>query len=322
MPRDSLQLRNDLVACLPSLVIDRPLAESGQRVVYLARFLDERIPADVLPPDGADPDERPFLHGWEAWGKIVVKVVSGVDNTTLARLQAETSILEEIRPKNFPRLLFCNLFTENPVTDERLAERLYVSVEEFVESTPLCDISEIYKGDESGIVRLALGISNALMPLWLHHRKFVHRDIKPANLLIRPSGDVVVIDLGIVRETGAPGVTRDGPGLAPFTPGYGAPEQMANEKEAVTFKTDFFSIGVVMYRLMAGFEPFASKPGMQMHEVMIAAAGYEPPPLAEVAGASQAFSDFVARAMMKVPWRRQRTPAIFIEELQAMVDNQ
>lgn len=321
VPRDSIQLRDDLVACLPSLVIDRPLAESGQRVVYLAHFVDASIPADVVPPDGNDPDEKPFLHGWEAWGEIVVKVVSGADNTTLARLQAEASILEEVRPASFPRLLFCNLFSENPLSDERLDERLYVSIEEFVQSTPLCDIADNYKGDERNIGTLALGISNALLPLWVHHRKFVHRDIKPANLLIRPSGEVVVIDLGIVRETGAPGVTHDGPGPGPFTPGYGAPEQMANEKEAVTFKTDFFSIGVLMYRLMAGVEPFASKPGMQIHEIMIAAASYEPPPLAKVAGASQQFSDFVSKAMRKVPWQRQRTPAVFIEELQSLLVN-
>jgi serine/threonine-protein kinase len=300
-------------------VIDRPLAESGQRVVYLAHFEDTNIPPDVLEPDGDDPEERPFLHGWEAWGPIVVKVVSGADNTTLARLQAETAILEEVRPASFPKLLFCNLFTENPVTDERLAERLYVSVEEFIEASPLCDIADQYRGDEKRIVELALGVSNALLPLWLHPRKFVHRDVKPANLLIRPSDEVVVIDLGIVRETGAPGVTHDGPGPGPFTPGYGAPEQMANEKEAVTFKTDFFSIGVVMYRLMAGVEPFASRSNMQLHEVMVAAASYEPPALSDAAGASQVFSDFVAKAMMKVPWQRHRTPTLFIEELQAML---
>lgn len=319
MPTDSQQLRNNLVACLPSLVIDRPLAESGQRVVYLAHFVDSSIPEDVLPPGRDDPDQTTFLHGWEAWGRIVVKVLSGADNVALARLQAETAILEDVRPASFPRLLFCNLFTENPVTDERLPERLYVSIEEFVDSTPLCDIADRYKGDEREIATLALGISNALLPLWTHHRKFVHRDIKPANLLIRPSGEVMVIDLGIVRETGAQGVTHDGPAPGPFTPGYGAPEQMANEKEAVSFKTDFFSIGVVMYRLMAGVEPFASRAGMHMHEIMIAAAGYEPSSLEAVAGASKEFSDFVTKAMMKVPWQRQRTPGQFIEELQKIL---
>lgn len=320
MPKDSQQLRNDLVACLPSLVIDRPLAESGQRVVYLARFEDAKIPPDVLPPTGEDPEERPFLHGWESWGPIVVKVVSEADPVTLARLQAETAILEDVRPVCFPKLLFCNLFTENPITDERLKERLYVSVEEFIDSTPLNEIVDKYKGDEAKIAELALGVAHALVPLWTHHRKFVHRDVKPANLLIRKTGEVVVIDLGIVRETGAAGVTTDGWGRAPFTPGYAAPEQVANEKEAVTFKTDFFSIGVLMYRLLSGIEPFVSRPNMGLHEVMMAAANHRPPALTDV-GASQTFSDFVAKAMKKEPWERHRTPALFIEELQALQTN-
>lgn len=320
MPTDSSELRDGLLACLPSLVIDHSLAQSGQRVVYLGHFEDSKIPPDVLrlADDGA-PDEKPFLHGWEAWGKIIVKVVSGADSVTLARLQAETSILEEVRPTSFPRLLYYDLFIDNPVTDERLKERLYVSIEEFIDSSPLSAITDSYKGDEKKIVELALGISNALLPLWIHHRKFVHRDIKPANLLIRPTGKVVVIDLGIVRETGTAGVTHDGPGPGPFTPGYGAPEQLNNEKSAVSFKTDFFSIGVLMYRLLSGIDPFVPRPNMAMHEVMIATASLTPPELAVAVGASQEFSDFVAKAMMKVPWQRHRTPLLFIEELQALL---
>lgn len=317
MPKDSQSLRDDLVACLPSLVIDRLLAESGQRVVYLAHFEDSKIPPDVLLPTGEDADEKPFLHGWDAWGPIVVKVVSDADPVTLARLQAETAILEEVRPASFPRLLFCNLFKENPVTDEHLKERLYVSVEEFIDSKPLNEIVDQYKGDEAKIVELALGTAHALYPLWMHHRKFVHRDVKPANLLIRDGGGVVVIDLGIVRETGAQGVTTDGWGRAPFTPGYAAPEQVANEKEAVTFKTDFFSIGVVMYRLLSGFEPFVPRANMSLPEIMLAAANHHPTELSYI-GASRQFSDFVAKAMKKEPWERHRNPALFIKELQEL----
>lgn len=321
MPIDSQELRSDLIACLPSLSLDAALAQSGQRVVYLGHFDDAKIPPDVLPPDGDDPDERPFLHGWGKWGRIVIKVVSGADPVTLARLQAETAILEEVRPTSFPKLLYCNLFTDNPVTDEHLKERLYVSIEEFVDSSPLGDIADQYKGDEQKVVKLALGIAIALLPLWVHHRKFVHRDIKPANLLIRPDGEVVVIDLGIVRETGAVGVTHDGPGPGPFTPGYGAPEQMNNEKSAVSFKTDFFSIGVLMYFLLSGIHPFMRRANMAVHEVMISAASEHPAALIDVSGSTQACSDFVAKAMMNVPWQRHRTPALFIEELQALQKN-
>jgi len=321
VPTDSLQLRGDLLACLPSLVIDRLMAESGQRVVYLAHFEDDRIPPDVLPPSGEDPDEKPFLHGWEAWTAVVVKVVAGADPNSLARIQAEAAILQEVRPISFPRLRYCNLFTENPVTEERLNERLYISIEEFIESTPLNELADQYKGNQDQIVEVALGIADALLPLWTHHRGFVHRDIKPANILIRPTGEVVVIDLGIVRETGAAGVTRTGWGQAPFTPGYAAPEQVANEKEAISYKTDFFSIGAVMYRLMSGVEPFVPRPNMAMHEIMMAAASHHPPPLSGAAGASQQFSDFVAKALMKEPWQRHRTPVQFIDELQQLSKN-
>lgn len=321
LPNDSQQLRDDLLACLPSLEIDRLLAESGQRVVYLAHFEDAKIPPDVLPPTGENSEEKSFLYGWGAWGEIVVKVVSGADPQTLARLQAETAILEEVRPSNFPKLLYSNLFTENPLSEERLPERLYVTIEEFVDSTPLNELFAQCVGDETRVVDIALGIANALLPLWQHQKRFVHRDIKPANILIRRNGEVVVIDLGIARETGAQGLTENGWGRAPFTAGYAAPEQIANDKISVSFKTDFFSIGVLMYRLLSGQEPFQPRPGMAIHEIMMAANSHHPAALTVAANSSQALSEFVEKAMQKEPFKRHRTPALFIQELQALHTN-
>lgn len=321
MPNDSLQLRDDLLACLPSLEIHRPLAESGQRVVYLARFEDKKIPPDVLPTTAENSDDKPFLHGWEAWGDIVVKVVSGADPQALARLQAETAILEDIRPSNFPKLLYSNLFSENPLTEERLPERLYVTIEEFIESTPLNELFAQCAGNEVRVVELALGVADALLPLWQHPKRFVHRDIKPENILIRRNGKVAVIDLGIARQAGTQGLTENGWGRAPFTAGYAAPEQIANDKVSVSFKSDFFSIGVLMYRLLSGKEPFRPRPGMGMHEIMMAAQNHHPAALTVTANSSQAFSDFVAKALQKEPFKRHRTPALFIQELQAITAN-
>ena len=85
MLNDSTELRDDLLACLPSLVIDKALAPSGQRVVYLGHFEDIKIPPDVLPPDVEDADESPFLRGWGGWGQIVVKVVSGAVSVRAGR---------------------------------------------------------------------------------------------------------------------------------------------------------------------------------------------------------------------------------------------
>jgi len=120
MPTDSPQLQKVLTDCFPSLVIERPLAASGQRVVYLAHFDDSKIPLDLLEPAEVDPDDpeaSPFLHGWGAWGKIVLKVVSGAGADTIARLEAEVDILAAVRPENFPKLLYANHFAEaRPLT--------------------------------------------------------------------------------------------------------------------------------------------------------------------------------------------------------------
>ncbi len=318
LPTDSLQLRDDLLDCLPSLVLDRPLAVSGQRVVYLGHFKDSLIPKDVLPPSGDDPDEKPFLHGWEDWGQIVVKVVQDADRENIVRLQAEADILTELRPINFPRLLFSNLFTENPVTEEDLFARLYVTIEEFIDGNPLNEISKDFIGNEKRTAQTALGIANALLPLWNHPKRFVHRDIKPANVLIRRNGEVVVIDLGIVRETGSPGVTRAGFAQAPHTAGYAAPEQIANEKLLICFKTDFFSIGVLMYFLFSGLKPFEPKPNMDHYEILIATRNIVPNSLNRISSSSDRFSEFVDKALQKEQFKRHRTPAIFIDELNSI----
>src|SRR5688572_23584539 len=89
MPIDSARLRDELHACLPSLVIDSVAKESGQRVVYFGHFDDHLIPNDL-------PEDSTFLRDWGSWGNIVAKVVSGIDATSLTYLQREVAVLTEI----------------------------------------------------------------------------------------------------------------------------------------------------------------------------------------------------------------------------------
>ncbi len=319
MPQDTPRLRANLQDCFPSLVIEEVAAQSGQRVVYFGHFNDSLIPADVAAPG---PDDPAFLHGWGAWGRVVIKVVGGASADALTRLQAETAILTELRPQNFPSLLFCDLFLENPVTDEPLPETLYVSIEEFVVSRPLSQCLADYHGNPGAILDLCLGVANALMPLWMHPKRFVHRDIKPANILVKPNGQIVVIDLGIVRETGGTGITRDGWGNAPLTLDFAAPEQIANDKDAISFKSDFFALGVLMYLLLAGRHPFHHPEQMAPHELALAIEQTHPPTLIELGAASQDISDLVEQLMRKEPYRRPRTPDILIEQMRVLRENQ
>jgi serine/threonine protein kinase len=310
MPSDSVQLRADLSACFPSLVIDNVAKESGQRVVYFAHFDDALIPADIA-------QDSHFLRGWSKWGNVVMKVVSDASASALTRLQAEARLLEELQLPQFPRLLYSNYFTENPLTDDNLTESLYVSVEEFVPSEPLSNGLDDYIGRPSSVFAIAISVVEGLRPLWEHPRKLVHRDVKPDNLLLTPSGRVVIIDFGIVRETGSRGITEEGWGKAPITVDFAAPEHIANDKDLVSFKSDVFSLGVVMYRLLAGNHPFRTRGGMDIAEVALATEEIIPPSLAEIGAAGHLQSSVVARMMQKKPYLRQRTADVLLEDLRA-----
>lgn len=310
MPQDSRELRSDLSACLPNFYIEEVAQTSGQRVVYFGCFDDAKVPPDV-------PPESQFLRGWQSWGRVVVKIVAGASPDDLTRLQAEVALLAELNSTRFPKLLYSDYFPENPLTETPLGAPLFVSIEEFIESRPLSALMDQYKGQGGLVCNLAYQICEALKPLWLHRKRFVHRDIKPANILIRMDGSVVVIDLGIVRETGKQGITAMGWGKGPLTIDYAAPEQIANDKDAVGFRTDFFAIGVLMYQLLSGCHPFRTNKYMSDFEVATATETVSPRTLEEIGCANISISNMVDRLMQKYPHKRPRT----VDELQDLLKN-
>lgn len=311
MPSDNENLRQTLRDCIPSLVIDEVAKESGQRVVYFAHFDDQLIPADL-------PAESDYLRGWQQWGSVVVKVSSGIDATSLTYLQREIELLKEFDSPYFPSLYFNEVFTENPLTEEQLAERLFVTIEERVESFPLSAIVGKYS-TEIEVANLLLKLCNALNVLWVHSKRLVHRDIKPDNILIRPNGEVVIIDLGIVRETGAPGITQTACAWGPMTAAYAAPEQTTNDKHAISFKTDFFALGIIGYQLLSGTNPFAPSPRTSFAQVMLNVQQLTPPSLLSLGIASPEFSSLVDKLLEKQPYKRFRTPDQLISALEAIV---
>jgi serine/threonine protein kinase len=119
-----------------------------------------------------------------------------------------------------------------------------------------------------------------------HARGLIHRDVKPRNLMVaRGTGAVKVVDFGLAREvTPEPGLTRAGAVIG--TPEYMSPQQARGEP--LDARTDVYSAGVVLYRMLAGRSPFRREGAMA---TVLAVATEQPaPPLTGVPAPLRAFA--------------------------------
>ena len=90
---------------------------------------------------------------------------------------------------------------------------------------------------------------------YIHEHKKVHRDIKPSNIMIRPNGDICVIDFGIVKDmTTSTGKTV---GTIVGTDGYMSPEQVTGL--SIDYRTDIYSLGCLLHYMLTGTHAILKK---------------------------------------------------------------
>ena len=273
--------------------LTREIGRGGMGVVYEAVRDDETF------------DRRAAVKMLPAWSAAVLaerfrferRVLAGLDHPGIARL-IDAGATDEGAP-------FC--------------------VMEFVDGQPIDAWCEARHLDLADRARLLVRVSEAVA--YAHGHLVVHRDLKPSNILVTADGQPKLLDFGIATllddERGLSiGTTRTG--FTSFTPEFASPEQVRGEK--VTIGTDVYSLGVLLYLLLAGRRPYDLR-GLAPIEALRVVCEVDPPRPSSVAPAPLAarlagdLDTIVMKALRKAPADRYATVGDLAADLRAWLDH-
>ncbi len=251
------------------------LGAGGMGIVYLAEDtkLGRRVALKVLPAEVAEDRER------------------------LQRFLLEARSASKLNHANVAHIYDIDEF-----------EGTRFIVMEYVEGTTLDRRIDGQPLDGAEMLRVSVQIAEALEEA--HNNGVVHRDIKPQNIGITSRGQVKVLDFGLAKVSGAADHDdlrdfrstefKTAPGVMMGTVHYMSPEQALGRE--VDFRTDVFSLGVVMYEMVTGRLPFSGATRGETIDLILHA---EPTPVSHLNdNVSQGLEAIIGKCMAKNPAAR------------------
>ena len=166
-------------------------------------------------------------------------------------LITETNLLKKLSHPNLPSIV--------DVID---TEDTFLIVMDYIEGNPLSVLLEERGAQpQEMVIYWALQLCDVLS--YLHEREtpIIYRDMKPANVMLKPNGEVILIDFGIAREYKRQNVADT---TCLGTQGYAAPEQFGGQGQTDA-RTDIYCLGATLYHLLTGHNP--SEPPYEMYPI-------------------------------------------------------
>lgn len=160
------------------------------------------------------------------------------------------------------------------------------------------------------VLRVGYHVAQALN--YIHERGLVHRDLKSANVLVLPDGRVKLLDFGAALIRDAERITRAGDFVGTFA--YASPEQLTGKE--VNARSDIYSLGVLLFRLATGKQPFD---GGTPEEIARAHVHLAPKRANDLRPTlPKALADLIDRMLQKDPHRRPQRAREVAEYLEAL----
>lgn len=200
-----------------------------------------------------------FLRDFKISSILEVKPRSGQKQVYIVEMGGEVFALKVIPTADdriARELQIYDRFKDNPgipnvISVEKYGDELVV-IEEYIKGDDLSEVAYRYVNESNKVRRLISEISEILAPIWIE--KCIHRDLKPNNIIIQENGRPIILDFGIARDLDDATITPTG--FQPFTWNFGSPEQYFFKKELISYRTDFFCLGIIGYYLFTGKLPF------------------------------------------------------------------
>lgn len=168
------------------------------------------------------------------------------DEQALRRIRREIEIMHTCESRYLPKF--------GPLQLQELklptGQTVMYFLEEYIPGLPVASVCMPLPTEE--VVGLALCISEAVGVLAA--KGYVHRDIKPMNIIQRAPRDYVLIDAGFALDPDAEAISA--PNAIVGTKAYLSPDQLTKTQKELDFRSDVFSLGVVLYECATGEHPF------------------------------------------------------------------